>query len=317
VLFTLVLLAVLATNSAGLVRGLGDNLLMVAGLKDYRFPPVPAALVLEEHSDLCGRELLLTIVQADRSGPFTSPYALRWAAVCHVALDLQLRGQLERPTDRLFAGSVALRVAGLIEALSIWRERPDLTGYFAAMAAEKFAQKQEEEALQYLDLAAGISLDALQDSYPMNRMACLHYRRLELWAQALPYCEAGADLQGAERDWQILGLVQTELGLYQDALHSYTQVGTPAARYEQAQLLQALGHSDRAERDLLELMNEDSDLRGKATLGLIQLYLDEDRRCDARNLVTTVFSDACARGDGSVPRRYCRLLTELAPADCK
>ena len=46
-LFTLVLLAVLATNSTGMVRGLGDNLAMVAGLKDYRFPSLPAALVLE------------------------------------------------------------------------------------------------------------------------------------------------------------------------------------------------------------------------------------------------------------------------------
>ena len=234
-----------------------------------------------------------------------------------MALDLRLGAQLERPTGRLFAGSVALRSAGLIAALSIWRARPELTGYFAAMAAEKFAQRQEEEALQYLDLTAAISLDALQDSYPTNRMACHHYRGLELWGEALPYCEVGADLQGADRDWQVLGLVQAEFGLYRDALHSYAQVGTPAARYEQAQLLHALGDSDRAERDLLQLINEDSDLRGKATLGLIQLYLNEGRRCDARNLVATVFSDDCARGDGSVPRKYCRLLTQSAPADCE
>lgn len=315
-LLALVLITLLATFSAGLIRGMGDNLRMVAGLKDYRFTNPPVAVVLDETANLCGPHLLQSIERADQAVPLTPLYALRWAAVCHVALPLRLDAWLERPTDLLFAGSIAFRSAGIPEALEIWQEDPALVGYFAGNAAEKFAQNQEKEALEYLDLAAGISPEALQGSYTMNRMACLHYRRQDLWEQALPYCEAGADLQGAERDWLTLGLVQAQLGLYQHALQSYARVDTPATRYEQAQVLQALGEPVRAESYLLQLIGEEPELKEKASLALIQLYLDEDRRCNARNLVATVFSEGCERGDGSVPRKYCRLLTQLAPTDC-
>lgn len=295
-------------RSQQLTEVVTTNLLMVTGLDELDSP----ALTLIEWMysyDTCSSEFSRAIEDRTKQVSSIERPLLQWAALCHVPLDIPTDSKARDEIYWLFRGWVTAQAHDLKAAVPEWQKNPTIARYIGEVAGHILEKEQTEEAFEFARLANAISTEEASKSYSLSRVLCSYHTRAQDWRSALSHCERAATLGSWNKDWHKLGDVYFQLERYSKAIWAFEQADTVVSAYKIGNVQRVQNHFPAAERSYLRAIQLDSDYR-PAYLGLIQLYLERGRVCEAQEIVESQFQDICLDQNNQTSNHYCELMAK-------